>query len=74
MSEKDAQLAETKKLLSGKQVTISELEQDLVKSRMELKERESRLNDSLQVEVLTAIVSAVDSSALQAYIHSSSSL
>ncbi|PSR92585.1 Nuclear-pore anchor like [Actinidia chinensis var. chinensis] len=51
MSEKDAQLAETKKLLSGKQVTISELEQDLVKSRMELKERESRLNDSLQVEV-----------------------
>ncbi|GFS36629.1 hypothetical protein Acr_00g0047040 [Actinidia rufa] len=51
MSEKDAQLAETKKLLSSKQVTISELEQDLVRSRMELKERESRLNDSLQVEV-----------------------
>ncbi|CAL5402469.1 unnamed protein product [Camellia sinensis] len=51
LSEKVAQLEENKKLLSEKQVVISELEQDIAKSRIELNEREGRINESLQVEV-----------------------
>ncbi|KAI8006954.1 Nuclear-pore anchor [Camellia lanceoleosa] len=51
LSEKVAQLEENKKLLSEKQVVISELEQDIAKSRIELNERERRINESLQVEV-----------------------
>lgn len=50
--EKDAQLEELNKLLSDRQLVISELERDLVKSKMELNEKEGRVNESLQVEVL----------------------
>ncbi|KAI8550055.1 hypothetical protein RHMOL_Rhmol06G0074600 [Rhododendron molle] len=49
--EKDAQLEELNKLLSNRQLVISELERDLVKSKMELNEKEGRVNESLQVEV-----------------------
>ncbi|KAG5549723.1 hypothetical protein RHGRI_014880 [Rhododendron griersonianum] len=49
--EKDAQLEELNKLLSDRQLVISELERDLVKSKMELNEKEDRVNESLQVEV-----------------------
>ncbi|KAL6974118.1 hypothetical protein U1Q18_028301 [Sarracenia purpurea var. burkii] len=51
MGERNAQLEEMKKLLSSKQEVVSELEQDLAKSKMELNEREGRVNESLQVEV-----------------------
>ncbi|XP_058184188.1 nuclear-pore anchor isoform X3 [Rhododendron vialii] len=49
--EKDAQLEELNKLLSDRQLVISELERDLVKSKMELNEKEGRVNESFQVEV-----------------------
>lgn len=52
MREKDAQVDEIKKLVSEKQEVISRLEQDLARSRTELNEREGRINDVLQLEVL----------------------
>lgn len=51
LKEKDSQLEENKRLLSEKQGTASQLEQDLSNSRLELIEREKRINDSLQAEV-----------------------
>ncbi|KAL2524159.1 Nuclear-pore anchor [Abeliophyllum distichum] len=50
MREKDAQLEEIKKLVSEKQDAISHLEQDLARSKTELNERESRINEILQAE------------------------
>lgn len=50
--EKDAQLEELNKLLANKQLVISQLEQDIMKSRKELNEKEGRVNECLQVEVL----------------------
>ncbi|KAH7848388.1 hypothetical protein Vadar_002210 [Vaccinium darrowii] len=49
--EKDAQLEELNKLLANKQLVISQLEQDIMKSRKELNEKEGRVNECLQVEV-----------------------
>ncbi|GAA0149677.1 primary active transporter [Lithospermum erythrorhizon] len=48
--EKDAQLEETRKIVSEKKHMISQLEQDIGRSRTELTERESRINALLQVE------------------------
>ncbi|KAK3004311.1 hypothetical protein RJ639_019727, partial [Escallonia herrerae] len=48
--ETDAQLDELKKLVSEKEDVISQLEQDLARCRVELKERETRINSLLQVE------------------------
>ncbi|CAI9773199.1 unnamed protein product [Fraxinus pennsylvanica] len=50
MREKDAQLEEIKKLVSEKQDATSHLEQDLTRSKTELNERESRINEILQAE------------------------
>ncbi|XP_062093054.1 nuclear-pore anchor [Humulus lupulus] len=50
LKEKDSQLEENKRLLSEKQGTVSLLEQDLSNCRLELSEREKRINDSLQAE------------------------
>ncbi|XP_024018829.1 nuclear-pore anchor isoform X2 [Morus notabilis] len=47
---KDSQIEENKRLLSERQETISLLEQDLSNCRLELTEREKRLNESLQAE------------------------
>ncbi|KAK9278500.1 hypothetical protein L1049_028066 [Liquidambar formosana] len=52
LREKDAQLEETKKLVSDKENIISKLEQDLANSRLELNKRENRINDILQVEAV----------------------
>lgn len=51
LKEKDSQLEENTRLLSEKQGTVSQLEQDLSNCRLELTEREKRINDSLQAEV-----------------------
>ncbi|OVA15206.1 Tetratricopeptide [Macleaya cordata] len=48
--EKEAEVEETKKLVSEKQDTISRLEQELANCRLELIEREKRINDTLQTE------------------------
>ncbi|PON44121.1 Nucleoprotein TPR/MLP [Parasponia andersonii] len=50
LKEKNSQLEENKRLLSEKQGTVSQLEQDLSNCRLELTEREKRINDSLQAE------------------------
>ncbi|KAK4434731.1 Nuclear-pore anchor [Sesamum alatum] len=50
LRERDSQLEETKKLLSEKQDAISVLERDLARSRTELNERETRINEILQAE------------------------
>ncbi|XP_048326058.2 nuclear-pore anchor isoform X2 [Ziziphus jujuba] len=50
VKEKDAQIEEIKRLLSEKQEMVSKLEQDLSNCRIELTERERRINESLQVE------------------------
>ncbi|XP_059661908.1 nuclear-pore anchor isoform X2 [Cornus florida] len=50
LRQKDAQLEEVNILMSEKQEVISQLEQDLAKSRIELIERENRINEILQVE------------------------
>lgn len=44
-----------KKLASETQDIISKLQQDLANSTLELKERENRINDRLQVEVLMEV-------------------
>lgn len=48
---KDAEIEETKNLLSSKLDTISQLEQELANSRLELNEKEKRLSDISQAEV-----------------------
>ncbi|KAI3466289.1 hypothetical protein Pfo_022951 [Paulownia fortunei] len=50
LREKDGQLEEVKKLLSEKQDAVSLLERDLARSRTELDERETRINEILQAE------------------------
>ncbi|KAG2664364.1 hypothetical protein I3760_16G078800 [Carya illinoinensis] len=50
LKDKDAQIAEIRKLLSERQDTTSKLEQDLSKRKLELIEREKRINEILQVE------------------------
>ncbi|KAJ7949034.1 nuclear-pore anchor [Quillaja saponaria] len=50
LKEKEAQVEEISKVLSQKQDTISHLEQDLANCRLELTERERRINDVLQHE------------------------
>ncbi|XP_040999238.1 nuclear-pore anchor-like [Juglans microcarpa x Juglans regia] len=50
LKDKDAQIAEIRKLLSERQDTASKLEQDLSKRKLELSEREKRINENLQVE------------------------
>lgn len=47
---KDAEIEETKNLLSSKLDTISQLEQELANSRLELNEKEKRLSDISQAE------------------------
>lgn len=51
LREKDAEFEEIKKLLSEKQGTVSLLELDLARSKTELSERETRINEILQAEV-----------------------
>ncbi|XP_028799696.1 nuclear-pore anchor isoform X2 [Neltuma alba] len=50
LKEKDAQADEMGKSLSEKQDLLSHLEQDLSKCKLELEEREKRINDVLQTE------------------------
>uniref|UniRef100_A0A5B6ZUV8 Putative nuclear-pore anchor isoform X1 n=1 Tax=Davidia involucrata TaxID=16924 RepID=A0A5B6ZUV8_DAVIN len=51
LKEKDAHFEEINRLVSEKDDVISQLEQGLAKSRMELNERENRVNEVLHVEV-----------------------
>lgn len=51
LNEKDAEIAKIKMLISERQELISQLEQDLSNCRIELKEREKKLNDIQHVEV-----------------------
>lgn len=51
LREKDAQIEEMKRHVSEKQDRISKLEQDIANSRLELSERENKINDILQAEV-----------------------
>ncbi|XP_062158169.1 nuclear-pore anchor isoform X2 [Alnus glutinosa] len=50
LKEKDAQIDDIRKLLSERLDTVSKLEKDLSKCKLELNEREKRINDILQVE------------------------
>lgn len=50
LGERDALMEETKKLVSEKQDIISKLEQDIANSRVELNEKEKRINDNLNTE------------------------
>ncbi|KAI3997019.1 hypothetical protein MKX01_021295 [Papaver californicum] len=50
LREKEAELVESKRLVAEKQETITRLEHDLANSRSELNEKETRTNDSLQIE------------------------
>ncbi|KAI3817234.1 hypothetical protein L1987_11023 [Smallanthus sonchifolius] len=50
LSEKDGQLEEIKKFVSEKQDVIIRLEQDLERSKVELHERESKINNVVQTE------------------------
>ncbi|KAJ1400489.1 Nucleoprotein TPR/MLP1 [Sesbania bispinosa] len=50
LRDRDAQIEETGKMLSEKQNSVSHLEQDLSNCRLELTEREKRINDILQNE------------------------
>ncbi|KAI3730620.1 hypothetical protein L1987_61792 [Smallanthus sonchifolius] len=50
LSEKDGQLEEIKKFVSEKQEVIIRLEQDLERSKVELHERESKINNVVQTE------------------------
>lgn len=56
LKDKDAQIAEIRKLLSERQDTTSKLEQDLSKRKLELSEREKRINEILQVEVFNVVM------------------
>ncbi|OMO77802.1 Tetratricopeptide, MLP1/MLP2-like protein [Corchorus olitorius] len=50
LKEKAAQIEEIMRLLSKKQETISKLEQDLAISKLELNEKDKKLNDNLVLE------------------------
>ncbi|OMO68937.1 nuclear-pore anchor-like protein [Corchorus capsularis] len=50
LKEKAAQIEEIMRLLSKKQDTISKLEQDLASSKLELNEKDKKLNDNLVLE------------------------
>ncbi|KAI3935317.1 hypothetical protein MKW92_053400 [Papaver armeniacum] len=50
LREKEAELVESKRLVAEKQDIITQLEHDLANSRSELNEKETRTNDSLQIE------------------------
>ncbi|KAF3668086.1 hypothetical protein T459_16631 [Capsicum annuum] len=50
LREKDAELEKIKKAMSEQQNLVSNLEQDLTRSRAELSQRESRINEILQAE------------------------
>ncbi|XVF77755.1 hypothetical protein PTKIN_Ptkin14bG0072200 [Pterospermum kingtungense] len=50
LKEKDAQIEEITNLLSKKQDTILKLEQDLANCKLELNEKDKKLNDILQLE------------------------
>lgn len=50
LREKEAELVESKRLVAEKQDIITRLEHDLANSRSELNEKETRTNDSLQIE------------------------
>lgn len=52
LKEKDSQLQEIKRSMSDKEERISQLEQELERSRAELDERERRVAELLKVEVL----------------------
>lgn len=51
LNEKDAEIAKVKMLISERQESISQLEQELSNCRFELKEREKKLNDIQHMEV-----------------------
>lgn len=66
LKDKDAQIVEIRKLLSERQDIISKLEQDLSKCKLDLNEREKRINDILLVEVhFSLVISLVVSWMLQ---------
>ncbi|KAI7748396.1 hypothetical protein M8C21_013914 [Ambrosia artemisiifolia] len=58
LSDKDGQLEEIKKLVSEKQVVIVRLEQDLARSKVEIDERELKINSVVQTE--SSLKSEVD--------------
>ncbi|KAJ0492502.1 putative nucleoprotein TPR/MLP1 [Helianthus annuus] len=58
LSDKDGQLEEIKKLVSEKQLVIVRLEQDLARSKVEIDERESKINTVVQTE--SSLKSEVD--------------
>lgn len=51
LKERDAQIEEISMLMSQKQDRVSQLEQDLEHSRLQLNEKEKRMHDILQTEV-----------------------
>lgn len=51
MEKKVSRVEEVEKLLSEKQETVSHLEQDLSNYRLDLTEKEKKINETLQVEV-----------------------
>lgn len=68
LKDKDAQIVEIRKLLSERQDIISKLEQDLSKCKLDLNEREKRINDILLVEVhFSLVISLVVSWKLQTW-------
>ncbi|KAM0019898.1 putative nucleoprotein TPR/MLP1 [Helianthus debilis subsp. tardiflorus] len=58
LSDKDGQLEEIKKLVSEKQLVIVRLEQDLARSKVEIDERELKINTVVQTE--SSLKSEVD--------------
>lgn len=62
LNEKDAEIAKVKMLITERQESISQLEQDLSSCRFELKEREKKLNDIQHIEVhkLSSLVLVFD--------------
>lgn len=53
LKDKNDQMDESRKLLAERQDTISKLEEDLSKCKLDLNEKEKRINDLVQVEVLS---------------------
>jgi len=51
LRDRDAQIEETSKILSEKQESFSRLEQDLSNCRLELVEKEKRINEIPKIEV-----------------------
>lgn len=56
LKENDAQIEELKALASQKQDAVAQLEQALQNCRAELNEKEKRVSDLLQVEVMALIL------------------